>query len=174
MPDVVTTKTGDKGNTSLYSGQRVSKASERVESYGTVDEINSWLGLIRSALVNNELIEIIYKIQQKLFVVGAELATIDKDLDKRMTKEDVEYLEEKIEYYKEHSDLINEFTIPGRSQLDGYFNVARTVTRRAERQIIRFREKEDVKINKYLIKYINRLSDLMYIVSRLDFTKYNK
>ncbi|MGM0380030.1 MAG: cob(I)yrinic acid a,c-diamide adenosyltransferase [Bacillota bacterium] len=174
MPDVVTTKTGDKGTTSLYSGQRVSKSSERVESYGTVDEINSWLGLIRSALVNNELIEIIYKIQQKLFVVGAELATIDKDLDKRMTKEDVEYLEEKIEYYKDHSDLIDEFTIPGRSKLDGYFNVARTVTRRAERQIIRFREREEVEINKYLVKYINRLSDLMYIVSRLDFTKYNK
>ena len=71
MPDVVTTKTGDKGTTSLYSGQRVSKSSERVESYGTVDEINSWLGLIRSALINKELIEIIYKIQQKLFVLGA-------------------------------------------------------------------------------------------------------
>lgn len=174
MPDIVMTRTGDKGKTSLYSGQRVSKASLRVESYGTVDEINSWLGLIKASLKNEELKEIIYKIQEKLFVVGAELATIDKELEVTITKNDVDFLEEKVEYYKEHSDLINEFTIPGRSVLDGYFNILRTVTRRAERRIIGFEEESDVDLNAYLKKYVNRLSDLFYIVSRLDFSKYNK
>lgn len=174
MPDIVTTKTGDKGKTSLYSGQRVSKASKRVESYGTVDEINSWLGLIRASLTNQELKDVLYHIQNKLFVVGAELATIDKSLEVVMEKSDVEFLEEKIEYYKEHSDLIDEFTIPGRSVLDGYFNIVRTVVRRAERRIIAFQEESEVDLNKYVVKYINRLSDLMYIVSRLDFTKYDQ
>jgi len=174
MPDVVTTKTGDKGKTSLYSGQRVSKASARVESYGTIDEVNSWIGLIRASLKNQELKDLLYTIEETLFVVGAELATIDKPLKKKMTEKDVNFLEEKIDYYKEHSDLINKFTIPGRSVLDGYFNVLRTVTRRAERRIIAFEEVSDVEVNTYLKKYVNRMSDLFYIISRLDFTKYDQ
>lgn len=174
MPDIVTTKTGDKGKTSLYSGQRVSKASHRVESYGTIDEVNSWIGLLRAGLKNEELKELLYKIEEKLFVVGAELATIDKELEVVMTEEDVKFLEKYIEYYKEHSDLIDAFTIPGRSVLDGQFNVLRAVTRRAERQIIRFEEISGVSVNPYLKKYVNRMSDLFYIVSRLDFTKYDK
>ena len=174
MPDVVMTKTGDKGKTSLYSGQRVSKASARVESYGTIDEVNSWIGLLRASLNNQEIKDILYKIEETLFVVGSELATIDKELDRKMTKEDVEFLEEKIEYYKEHSDLINEWTIPGRSILDGQFNVLRAVTRRAERRIIAFEEISETEVNPFLKKYVNRMSDLFYIVSRLDFTKYDK
>jgi cob(I)alamin adenosyltransferase len=95
-------------------------------------------------------------------------------LKRRITKEDVEYLEEKIEYYKEHSDLINDWTIPGRSVLDGQFNVLRAVTRRAERRIIAFEELSETEVNPFLKKYVNRMSDLFYIISRLDFTKYDK
>lgn len=174
MPDVVVTKTGDKGTTSLYSGQRVSKGSARVESYGTIDEVNSWIGLLRASLKNQELKDILYKIQKTLFVVGSELATIDKALDRKMTEEDVAFLEEKVDYYKNHSDLINDWTIPGRSVLDGQFNVLRAVTRRAERRIIAFEQVSETEVNPFLKKYVNRMSDLFYIISRLDFTKYDK
>lgn len=169
MPQRVTTKTGDKGTTSLYSGERVCKSSSRVEAFGTIDEVNSWLGLIRASLKDEELKEMVLKIEEKMFVVGSELATISKHLDIIITTEDVKYLEDKIEYYKHHSNLINKFTIPGRSVMDGYFNIARTITRRAERRIIYFSQKENIIINKYLLMYVNRLSDLLYIVSRLDF-----
>ena len=130
--------------------------------------------MIRASLNNQELKDILYKIEETLFVVGAELATIDKPPKRKMTDEDVTFLEEQIEYYKEHSDLINKFTIPGRSVLDGYFNILRTVTRRAERRIIAFEEITDTDVNPYLKKYVNRMSDLFYIISRLDFTKYDQ
>lgn len=158
------TKTGDKGQTSLFDNQRVSKDDLRVESYGTIDELNSNLGLVKNFL--EEDINLIIKgLQRKLFDVGAELATGDSD--KRPVKileEDVKLLEKQIDKYMEKIKKPDHFIIPGSSKGAAFLHVARTVCRRAERRIISLSRESYV--NPHLIKYINRLSDLIYTFAR--------
>ena len=159
------TKQGDKGSTSLIGGTKIEKDSIRVEAYGTIDELNSYIGLCVNYLEKDEDKEVLRKIQKKLFDVGAELSTINYERYKNITKEeDVEELEKLINCYTEIIEKINEFIVPGTSICSANLHIARTVCRRAERRILTL-SRED-RINPILLKYVNRLSDLLYILAR--------
>ncbi|WP_352418129.1 cob(I)yrinic acid a,c-diamide adenosyltransferase [Proteiniborus sp.] len=161
----VYTKTGDKGQTSLFDNKRVDKDDLRVESYGTIDELNTFLGLSKNYIEDKDIYKLIHQIQRKLFDIGAELATED-ELKKPVTikEEDVVFLENKIDKYTERIKKPDYFIIPGAGKASAFLHVARTVCRRAERRIITL--SKGAKVNYHLIKYINRLSDLIYILAR--------
>lgn len=165
------TKKGDKGETSLFGGKRVSKNSLKVDCYGTIDEANSMLGLV-FALSDKELLKnIIHKIQQKLFVVGAELASDENGmsmLENKVNPEDIAWLEKTIDECYEVSGKQTEFVIPGANKTSATLHVARTIIRRAERKITTLNETESVRDD--LLKYINRLSDAIYALARLEET----
>ncbi len=161
------TKTGDKGKTSLYDGTRIDKNDIRVESYGTVDELNSVLGVARQYCDDDRIREILFKIQRKLFNVGGELATKDAEkFPEKVTEQDVVWLENIIDDYV---DLMGreeafQFIIPGSNLFSAYMHVARTVCRRAERRVLSLSEKEQV--SEDLMKFVNRLSDAIYSMAR--------
>ncbi len=159
------TKSGDKGTTSLIGGKRIEKDSIRVESYGTIDELNSYIGLCYHYLKESEDKQVLRKIQVKLFDVGAELSSPDyKRLKNIINDEDVEYLEKLVDYYTAKIEKINEFIVPGTSICSANLHIARTICRRAERKITALSREEE--INPVLLKYINRLSDFIYILAR--------
>ena len=162
----VYTKTGDKGKTSLYDSKRVFKDSIRVESYGTIDELNSYLGLTKNFIEDEDIYNLIHEIQRKLFDVAAELAT-----------EEVVFLENKIDEYLDQVETPDHFIIPGAGKAAGFLHISRTICRRAERRIITLAREADV--NEHLLKYVNRLSDLLYSLSRYiedgyEEVKFNK
>ena len=160
------TKTGDKGKTSLYDGSRVDKDDLRVESYGTLDELNSYIGLCTN-YAKDEDNDILRNIQIKLFAVSAELATREEGKYKTpMTDDDVEYLEKIIDSYIEKIDKIDAFIVPGTSLISANLHIARTICRKAERRIISLSKIENV--NPALLKYINRLSDVIYAIARYN------
>ncbi len=159
------TKTGDKGETSLYDGTRIEKDSLRVESYGTIDELNSYIGLARNFIQDEEVKDTLFKIQKKLFFVAGELATKKENTFKNPIKEkDVEDLESIIDDYLKKIDKVDAFIVPGTSKEAAFLHVARTICRRAERRILSLARKETVNVT--LIKYINRLSDTLYALGR--------
>lgn len=159
------TKKGDKGMTSLIGGVKTEKDSIRVEAYGTIDELNSYIGLCVNYLKDDEDKAVLRKVQKKLFDLGAELSTVHYERYKNITKEeDVEELEKLIDLYTEKIEKINEFIVPGTSICSANLHIARTVCRRAERRILTLSKEENV--NPVLLKYVNRLSDLLYIVAR--------
>ncbi len=165
------TKTGDEGQTSLFGGKRVTKNSLRVECYGTVDEANSILGLAYSQTQKAEIKKYIKSIQEKLFVVGAELASDEHGLSMlqgKVNNKDVEYLESIIDNCYAITGRQTAFVIPGINQASSSMHVARTVVRRAERAVITLKETENVR--EELLKYINRLSDAVYALARLEET----
>jgi len=157
----ITTKTGDAGDTSLANGERISKAHVRVEAYGTVDELNSFLGLAKHFLPDYER-EIIEEIQRDLFRVAAELAKGEKYV-RLINDEDVEKLTKYVHYYEE-SVKLDSFVIPGETIPSAYLDVCRTVARRSERLVVRLSKDEAVRSD--IVKYLNRLSDLLYIMAR--------
>jgi len=157
----ITTKTGDAGDTSLANGERISKAHVRVEAYGTVDELNSFLGLAKHFLPDYER-EIIEEIQRDLFRVAAELAKGEKYV-RLINDEDVEKLTKYVHYYEE-SVKLDSFVIPGETIPSAYLDVCRTVARRSERLVVRLSKEEAVRSD--IVKYLNRLSDLLYIMAR--------
>ena len=163
------TKSGDKGETSLVYGTRVSKDSPRVEAYGTCDEANSHIGAALSLLPKSddwaELREIFHLIQTKLFHIGAELATPEgKKVGWPIQEEDVLYLERQIDKLDEALPPLTTFVLPGGHPAAASFHVARTVVRRAERSTVRIMETEQ--INKIALKYLNRLSDFLFVAAR--------
>lgn len=159
------TKTGDKGQTSLWDGQRVDKDSLRVECYGTIDELNATLGMARSVTEDDEVKEIILGIQRKLFYVGGELATRKEDKKfYSMQESDVLELEKIIDETIAKIDGIDKFIIAGSTIASANLDFARTVARRAERLILSLSREEEV--NPLLIKYVNRLSDAIYALER--------
>lgn len=161
------TKKGDKGETGLFGGSRISKDDLRVECYGTIDEANSNLGLAYCLIKDEELKSIIRHIQNKLFVVGAELASDEKGLKmlaQRVSEEDVEYLEKTIDKYQELVGPQKGFIIPGTTEASAVLHMARTIIRRAERKIVTLKKEEYV--TDTLIKYINRLSDTLFMLAR--------
>lgn len=161
----VYTKTGDKGQTSLFDNKRVDKDDLRVESYGTIDELNTLLGLSKNFIDDSNISNFIHQIQRKLFDVGAELATEDESRRPVVIKEeDVIFLEKQIDKYVERIKKPDRFIIPGAGKASAFLHVARTVCRRAERRIITL--SKETNINPHLIKYVNRLSDLIYILAR--------
>src|SRR5690554_1473664 len=158
------TKTGDKGTTSLFDNKRVTKDDIRVESYGTVDELGTFLGLAKN-YVEDELRERIYEIQNKLFTVATNLATEDSSkVAHRMKEEDIKYLEDTIDEYMGRLNNPTGFIIPGSNIASAYLHVARTVCRRAERRIISLTGMAEV--DPLVVKYVNRLSDAIYAMAR--------
>ena len=160
------TKTGDKGETGLVGGNRVSKDSIRVDAYGSVDELNSVLGLARSFLVDNDLDSLLQELQNDLFTAGADLATVKNDKNRsRITNERVLELERSIDKYQEELPPLKAFVLPGGGNAGASLHLARAVARRAERRIVKLGKSE--KINDQLIPYINRLSDLLFVLARV-------
>jgi len=162
------TKTGDKGTTGLIGGTRVKKYDLRLEAYGTVDELNSFLGVVRSLQTDRHADEILEKIQNKLFVIGAHLATDDTiNLIKKqlpVAESDILGLENEMDEMNEQLPELRNFILPGGCQATSFCHVARTVCRRAERLIVELAEKVEVDPN--LIVYMNRLSDYLFVLSR--------
>lgn len=161
------TKTGDKGRTSLYDGTRVSKDSTRVEAYGTIDELNSALAVAKNYVENKEIFDCIEHIQRALFNVAGELATTDgASFPERVTDEDIQYLEKIIDEFVEKMGANQEFQfiLPGSCKASAHLHLARTICRRAERRILTLTDEADV--SKTVIKYVNRLSDVIYAFGR--------
>ncbi|MDN9011818.1 cob(I)yrinic acid a,c-diamide adenosyltransferase [Brevibacillus laterosporus] len=163
------TKTGDKGQTSLVYGVRVPKHAPRVEVYGTCDEANSHVGAAVSFLPKEhklaELLETFHLIQTKLFHIGAELATPEgKKVGWPIVDEDVDYLEKQIDYLDAKLLPLTNFVLPGGHPAGAALHVARTVVRRAERGATELMETEP--INPIAIKYLNRLSDFLFVAAR--------
>ena len=160
------TRTGDKGETGLFGGGRVSKDSTRVEAYGSIDELNSVLGVVRSFLADKEFDSILCRVQDDLFVAGADLATVKKDQEmSRITAERVLELERTIDRYERELPPLNSFILPSGSIVGSALHFARAVARRSERQIVRLARSEG--INDQMIPYINRLSDLLFVLARV-------
>ncbi len=173
------TRKGDTGTTGLlYGGDRISKADPRTEAYGTTDEAVSVLGLARAALgpgtdkVSGDLAELIVRLQRELFVVGAELAT-HPDRRSRLeagrtlvTPEMVTGLEEQIDALESHYPLPAEFVIPGESLAGAALDIARSVTRRAERDCVALAEAGSLPKGSSVLAYLNRLADLLFVMAR--------
>ena len=171
----VYTRTGDKGETALVGGKRVPKDSARVDAYGTIDELNSIVGLAR--VFNEECLDageghrfldsVLCRIQDELFDIGSELATppeFFQDGMYRVGEEEITQIEKLIDQCQEDLEPLNSFILPGGGRVGAYLHQCRTVCRRAEREILRVSRTED--INDRVIKYINRLSDLFFVLSR--------
>lgn len=160
------TKTGDKGKTSLYDGNRVDKDDIRVESYGTLDELNSYIGLCTN-YAKDEDKEVLRNIQIKLFAVSAELATKEEGKYKTpINEDDIKNLEKIIDSYIEKIDKMDAFIVPGTSLISANLHIARTICRKAERRICSLNKIES--INPLLLKYVNRLSDVIYAIARYN------
>lgn len=168
------TKTGDKGTTSLYGGKKVSKSDIKIDSYGTVDELNSIIGIIRSYSIPEIYIQQLVQIQKDLFNLGAELATPVEKLTLAngksrllvtIAENDIAQLEKWIDEIEENLDPLTHFILPGGSLAASQAHFARTVCRRAERITVALAEVEN--ISEYLQKYLNRLSDYLFTLARI-------
>jgi cob(I)alamin adenosyltransferase len=164
----VYTKTGDKGETSLYGGQRVSKGDLRIHAYGTVDELNSYIGLLRDLCADEARNAQLIRIQDRLFTLGALLATESETAKKRLpkiSKEDIESLEGAIDAMEHTLEPIKTFVLPGGHPTVSYCHISRCVCRRAERLSVELGE--EVEVEPLVIQYLNRLSDYLFVLSRL-------
>ncbi len=161
----VYTKSGDAGETSLVDGSRVSKADLRVAAYGDVDELNSWLGLARVGMADRQLDEALGKIQNELFVAGADLASPMAIEVPRIDEEHLTEMEALIDLLLEELEPLLEFILPGGSHEGATLHLARSVARRAERSVVSLSGQEE--INSNALKYLNRLSDLLFVMARV-------
>jgi len=170
----VYTKTGDKGTTALFGGTRVPKDHIRIESYGTVDELNSYIGLIRDQDINKHYKDILIEIQDRLFTAGAILATPpDKETLKngkprlnipKISEQDIELLENEIDAMENSLPQMTHFVLPGGHTTVSYCHIARCVCRRAERLSVHLAHNES--IDGLVLKYLNRLSDYLFVLAR--------
>ncbi len=161
------TKTGDTGTTSLFGGKRVSKADLRIDTYGTVDELNSYIGLVRDQEVNAKRKIILVEIQDRLFTIGSILATEPGNTKVKipsLLEDDVLLLEKEMDLMEAELPSMKFFVLPGGHQSISFCHVARTVCRRAERLTISLNTHEA--IDPLVIKYLNRLSDYLFMLSR--------
>ncbi len=168
----VYTRTGDQGQTSLVNGDRIGKDSLRVCAYGEVDELNSFLGLARTKIAGTELQRLLEQIQNDLFVLGADLAApradsagAKPDPMRRINPSDFDILEKAIDHYNESLPPLKEFILPAGNEACSLLHVARAVARRAERETVRLAQAES--INPHAIVYLNRLSDLLFVLARV-------
>ncbi len=163
----VYTKTGDKGETALFGGKRVPKNHHRIEAYGTVDELNSWIGLIRDQDMDQKTKDTLIEIQDRLFTLGAELAA---DPDKPKLKKpdlfesDIVFLEQEMDRMDNDLEPMKHFVLPGGHTTVSYCHVGRCVCRRAERLVVAMSAVESV--DDLIIQYLNRLSDYLFVLSR--------
>jgi cob(I)alamin adenosyltransferase len=156
---MVYTGRGDRGRTDLSSGERVSKSSERIKAYGTVDELNSLIGVCRSYSSKEEELE---EIQNELHILQAELA--NREPDTRVTQENIDRLEERCDHYQDECPQLKNFILAGGCKPAAHFHNARSVARRAERKIVRLDQDEELR--EEVLAYINRLSDLLFLMAR--------
>jgi len=163
------TKTGDKGSTSLIGGVRVPKNHIRIESYGTVDELNSYLGMVNDIAQNEQISEWLREIQDRLFTLGAVLATNpDKEVKMKLPDlhdTDVQWMEQLIDTMNETLPEMRSFIIPGGNLAASTCHVARCVCRRAERLCVGMAEQGEY-VPELVIKYLNRLSDFLFVLAR--------
>jgi cob(I)alamin adenosyltransferase len=161
------TKTGDKGQTSLIGGTRLPKHHIRIEAYGTVDELNSHIGLVRDSVAEKDLFELLIEIQDRLFTMGSLLAA-DPEKNKmqlpQLSESDVTLLEKAIDKMNETLPEMKHFVLPGGHTTVSQCHVARCVCRRAERAVLKLAENE--KVDEITYKYLNRLSDYLFVLSR--------
>jgi cob(I)alamin adenosyltransferase len=162
------TRTGDAGETSLFGGTRASKSDPRVDAYGEVDELNAWLGLARASSIAPDLAAELVHLQRDLFALGAQLADPADKIAARVTKatladEDVARLEELIDRMEAELPPLRRFILAGGAPAGAALHVARTVCRRAERRIVAL----DPPVDPVLLRYVNRLSDLLFVLARV-------
>lgn len=161
------TRKGDSGTTSLIGGTRVPKHHLRIESYGTVDELNSYIGLIRDHNIGEANVEVLLEVQDRLFTIGSHLAT-DPGKSKmklpELFEEDIIFLENKIDEMDEVLEPMRSFVLPGGNPIVSYAHIARCVCRRAERIAVHLAEESEM--DEKIIRYLNRLSDFLFTLSR--------
>ena len=167
------TKTGDRGETGLFGGERVSKNSLRIEAYGTIDELNSFVGLTIIEVSDKSVKDLLQKIQNWLFSIGADLATPDNEKTKKLNifrtpEQYYLYIEKEIDKYESKLDKLRNFILPGGTKGAALLHICRTITRRAERLVVALNS--TVKIGNNIIIYLNRLSDLFFVLARFDNT----
>ena len=164
----IATKTGDKGQTGLVGGSRVSKSSLRVETYGTVDELNSSMGFARSICGDEEITTLTKSIQKELFQVGAALATPEtaRKHEPPVTQEMVDALTSHVHRIEAIEGILADWSVPGEQPSASAYDLARTICRRAERSVVRLIEAEE-SVNPHVLMYLNRLSDLLWLFGRL-------
>lgn len=168
----VVTKTGDGGHTALIGGQRVSKGSLRVSAYGEVDELNSVLGLAVAHLSDKDCVSILQEIQHRLFTLGADLASPEGVKVPRIETTHVDRLEEMMEGLMDELPPLEEFILPGGGPGGATLHLARTVARRCERTVVLLNEQ--VEINPTSVIYLNRLSDLLFVLARIANKRENR
>jgi cob(I)alamin adenosyltransferase len=165
------TRTGDKGTTALAAGGRRPKHDLRIEAYGTVDETNACIGLVRLHTAGHEIDAMLGRIQNDLFDLGADLATVETDKPLpyeplRITQAQVDRLEQEIDRLNSELSVLRSFVLPGGTPAAAALHLARTVCRRAERHVVELMEKPDEKVSPEAVKYLNRLSDFLFVASR--------
>ncbi len=167
LTNKIYTKGGDKGETSLLGGTRVPKYHEKIEAYGTVDELVSYIGLIRDQEIQDNYKNILINIQQILFTAEAHIASDSKKNTAKLPQlspNEVEILEQEIDNMNKGLPELRSFILPGGHQIVSYCHIARTICRRAERLVIKLAENYPVDI--LVIKYLNRLSDYLFVLAR--------
>ena len=167
------TKTGDKGFTSLIGGTKVTKASDRIEAYGTIDELNSFIGLCRDLITVTESKKILQEVQDRLFTIGSSLAC-DPEKEPKMKipdlkEEDVILLEKEMDRMNESLPEIKHFILPGGHATVSHLHVCRCICRRTERRVVALNEE----VNETIIKYLNRLSDYLFVLARYTARQLN-
>ena len=169
------TKTGDKGETGLFGGERVSKNTLRLNAYGTIDELNSFVGLAIIEVKCDEIKNILIDLQNKLFVIGSDLATPETEKNKKLKisrtpDQFILEIEKTIDNLDSQLDELKNFILPGGSKSAALLHVCRTVSRRAEREVVALKNIE--KIGDNILIFLNRLSDLLFVLSRFE-NKYS-
>ncbi|WP_247237304.1 cob(I)yrinic acid a,c-diamide adenosyltransferase [Telluribacter sp. SYSU D00476] len=162
------TKTGDQGTTTLVGGTRLSKAHVRIEAYGTVDELNAYVGLLRDQPVNEGRRDLLKEVQDRLFTIGSHLASEPDQTRKRLPdlhEEDIQLLEREMDALDAQLPPLRAFVLPGGHHSVSFGHVARTVCRRAERMVINLHDQEPVE--DIIIRYLNRLSDYLFMLCRI-------
>jgi cob(I)alamin adenosyltransferase len=168
------TKTGDKGQTSLLGGTRVPKHHLRIEAYGTVDELNSWIGLIRDQPIDDHSITSLIEIQDRLFTIGSLLAEDPEGSRMELPplqEDDVLFLEKEIDRMEEALPSLRSFILPGGNTVVSYAHIARCVCRRCERVVTHLGEESTIDLR--ILVYINRLSDYLFVLSRFFGQSFN-
>lgn len=166
MAGKIYTKTGDKGQTSLFGGKRLPKSHIRIEAYGSIDELNSFLGLLRDSVEAGSLKELLKQIQDRLFTIGSNLAS---DPEKKMItpdirEDDILLLEKEIDQMNESLPALRNFILPGGHSTVSFSHIARCICRRAERLVVALSLESEVE--EIIIRYLNRLSDYLFVLGR--------
>jgi len=169
------TKTGDKGETGLLGGERVTKNSLRLNAYGTIDELNAFIGLAITEVKSEKVKEVLVDLQNKLFIVGSDLAAPENEKSVKLkiirTPSDfISQVEKNIDEFDSQLDELKNFILPGGSKGAALLHICRTISRRAEREIVAL--KNSVSIGKNILIYINRISDLFFVLARFE-NKYS-